>query len=87
MNEVAKNEEKIKYFISRYSNVYVACATSEIPKEFERIQLSDPGYLSSEMNLQKDIMFLYYKYGKYECVIEGVQSLSGKNENPYKNKY
>lgn len=84
LNEVAKNEEKIKYFISRYSNVYVACATSEIPKEFERIEFSDGGYLSSEMNLQRILCFLYYKYGKYECVIEGFNLYL--DENPYKNK-
>ena len=36
------------------------------------------------MNLQRILCFLYYKYGKYECVIEGFNLYL--DENPYKNK-
>lgn len=70
-NEVEKNEECIKYFNERYSNIYLSCMASMVPKGFERVDLFNPGYISSEMALQRILNFLCKKHGRFKCVIEG----------------
>ena len=70
-NAVQGNEEIISSLKSRYSKVYLTCTTSILPEGFERVGLEDPGYLSSQMALQRVLDFLLKKHGSFECVIEG----------------
>ena len=82
-NVVEGNLRMIDGLRKRYKNVYVSCMTSNLPNEFERVHLNSPGYIASEMALQRILGFLLQKYGKFDCVIDGFNFYLDKNA--YKN--
>ncbi|MDC1443557.1 hypothetical protein N8448_02790 [Gammaproteobacteria bacterium] len=83
-NVVQGNEKIISSLKSRYSTIYVTCMTSILPEGFKRVGLKEPGYLSSQMALQRVLDFLLKEYGGCECVIEGFNFYL--NEDAYSSK-
>tara|TARA_B110000259_G_C14032871_1_gene407584 strand:+ start:607 stop:1644 length:1038 start_codon:yes stop_codon:yes gene_type:complete len=83
-NVVQGNEKIISSLKSRYSTIYVTCMTSILPEGFKRVGLKEPGYLSSQMALQRVLDFLLKEYGGFECVIEGFNFYL--NEDAYSNQ-
>ena len=57
--------------------------TSILPDGFERVYLTNSGYIASEMALQRILGFLLNKFGKFDCVIDGFNFYLDKDA--YKN--
>lgn len=83
-NAVKGNKNSQKSLEKRYKAVYVSCMSSEIPSNFIRLPLSNEGFISSEMALQRVLKFLIEKYETIECVIEGFDFYL--SEDAYQNK-
>lgn len=84
VNIIQDNDEIIDSLIQKYSKIYLSCMTSSLPNGFERVDLVDEGYIASEMALQRLLFFLYEKYGRFECVVEGFNFYLEKDA--YKNR-
>jgi len=84
-NFIKGNIEAIKSLTDRYSKIYLTCMTSNLPEGFKRINLNNNGYISSEMALQRTLLFLSESYKKPECVIEGFNFYLKKDAYSNKN--
>jgi len=83
-NVVECNKEVLENLRKRYKKIYLSCMNSELPNGFERVNLFNQGYISSEMALQRILNFLSENFGKCECVIEGFNFYI--DEDAYRNK-
>mgnify|MGYP001206819734 CR=1 FL=1 len=70
-NSVKDNYNYINKLKKRYHKIYVTCMTSILPDGFHRVVLNKPGYIASEMALQRILGFLLQKHQSFECVIDG----------------
>lgn len=70
-NSVKGNHNYINKLKKRYHKIYVTCMTSALPEGFQRVILNKPGYIASEMALQRILGFLLQEHKSFECVIEG----------------